>query len=51
MPNKQGDSEEERRIAFVGMSRAKELLYLTFPQTYMGKSFKRSRFLDEILEK
>ena len=49
MPHKQGEIEEERRIAFVGMSRAMKRLYLTYPQNYNGKSMKRSRFLDEIL--
>lgn len=48
MPNHQGDIEEERRIAFVGISRAMRLLYLTHPTTYMGKSARRSQFLDEI---
>lgn len=50
MPNKQGEVEEERRIAFVGMSRAMRLLYLTYPQTYMGRSITKSKFLDEISE-
>ncbi len=49
MPHKQGELEEERRIAFVGMSRAMKRLYLTYSQNYSGKSIKRSRFLDEIL--
>jgi len=48
LPNRQGDIEEERRIAFVGMSRAMKLLYLTYSQKYMGKVVKRSPFLDEI---
>jgi len=49
MPHKQGEIEEERRVAFVGMSRAMNRLYLTYPQNYSGKSIKRSRFLDEVL--
>jgi len=49
MPHKQGETEEERRIAFVGMSRAMKKLYLTYPQNYNGKSMKKSRFLNEIL--
>lgn len=49
MPHKQGEIEEERRIAFVGMSRAMKKLYLTYPQNYSGKSIKRSRFINEIL--
>jgi DNA helicase-2/ATP-dependent DNA helicase PcrA len=48
MPNKQGDIEEERRIAFVGLSRAMQRLYLTYPQMYSGRSIKKSRFLTEI---
>jgi DNA helicase-2/ATP-dependent DNA helicase PcrA len=51
MPNKQGEIEEERRIAFVGMSRAMKILYLTYPQNYMGRSIKKTRFLEEISEK
>lgn len=50
MPNKNGDIEEERRIAFVALSRAMELLYLTYPQMYSGRSIKKSRFLTEIFE-
>ena len=48
MPNKNGDIEEERRIAFVGLSRAMQRLYLTYPQMYSGRSIKKSRFLTEI---
>ena len=51
MPNKQGETEEERRIAFVGMSRARERLYLTCPKTSIGKNSQRSRFIDEVGEK
>ncbi len=51
MPNKQGEIEEERRIAFVAMSRAMKMLYLTYPQNYMGRSIKKSRFIDETIEK
>ena len=50
LPNKQADIEEERRVCFVGMSRAMKLLYLTFPHTRMGKKVKRSSFLDEIMD-
>jgi DNA helicase-2/ATP-dependent DNA helicase PcrA len=50
MPNKQGEIEEERRICFVGISRAMNMLYLTYPINYMGKNATRSRFLDEILK-
>ena len=50
MTNKQGEIEEERRICFVGISRAMSLLYMTYPQNFMGRSVKRSRFLDEAFE-
>ncbi|MDR1354423.1 MAG: UvrD-helicase domain-containing protein [Oscillospiraceae bacterium] len=47
--------EEERRLAYVGFTRAKEKLFLTFAtrRTYLGKtSFNRpSRFLKEIPQK
>ena len=49
LPNKCGDIEEERRIAFVGISRAMLLLYLSYTTTHLGRSAKRSPFLDEIL--
>lgn len=48
LPNKQGDTEEERRITFVGMSRAMQQLYLTYSQKCLNKNVKRSQFLDEI---
>jgi DNA helicase II / ATP-dependent DNA helicase PcrA len=47
LPSKKGDMEEERRICFVGMSRAMELLYLYHSQTYLGQPAKRSMFIDE----
>jgi DNA helicase-2/ATP-dependent DNA helicase PcrA len=50
LPSKKGDIEEERRICFVGISRAMELLFLSTCQTYLGSSCKRSIFLDEILD-
>lgn len=49
LPNRQGDIEEERRIAFVALSRAMHKLYLSFSQSYQGRQFKKSRFLDEIV--
>ena len=49
LPHKNGDIEEERRIAFVGLSRAMRLLYLSYSQKYMNRSVKKSTFLDEIL--
>ncbi len=49
MPTKKGDIEEERRICFVGISRAMQRLYLCCPAEYLGQSAKRSQFIDEIL--
>ena len=51
MPTKKGDLEEERRICFVGISRAMALLYLSYSHTYLGQAVKKSIFLDEILDK
>jgi DNA helicase-2/ATP-dependent DNA helicase PcrA len=51
LPSKKGDIEEERRICFVGMSRAMDLLYLSHSLTYLGQPAKKSMFLDEILGK
>ena len=51
MPTKKGDIEEERRICFVGISRAMNLLYLSYCNSYLGQPSKRSIFLDEILGK
>ncbi|MFC1578458.1 ATP-dependent helicase [Thermodesulfobacteriota bacterium] len=49
LPSKKGNLEEERRICFVGMSRAMKLLYLSHSLTYLGQPAKRSIFLNEIL--
>ena len=49
MPSNKGNLEEERRICFVGMSRAMKLLYLSNSLTYLGQASKRSIFLDQIL--
>jgi DNA helicase-2/ATP-dependent DNA helicase PcrA len=51
LPSKKGNLEEERRICFVGMSRAMKILYLSHSLTYLGQPAKRSIFLDEILGK
>ena len=51
LPSKKGNLEEDRRICFVGMSRAMKLLYLSHSLTYLGQPAKRSIFLDEILGK
>jgi len=49
LPSKKGDLEEERRICFVGISRAMKLLYLSYTHSYLNVASKRSIFLDEIL--
>ena len=43
------DIEEERRLAYVGMTRAKKLLYMSWTDEYNGKSWTKSRFLDELI--
>jgi len=48
-PTKKGDIEEERRIVFVGISRAMKLLYLSYSHTYMNQPCRKSIFLDEIM--
>jgi DNA helicase II / ATP-dependent DNA helicase PcrA len=50
MPNANGDPEEERRIAFVAMSRAMKLLYLSHSMTYMGRAAMPSPFIAEALK-
>jgi DNA helicase-2/ATP-dependent DNA helicase PcrA len=48
LPNGNGDIEEERRICFVAVSRAKEFLCLSHSETFMGQPAKPSPFLEEI---
>ena len=48
LPHKNGDIEEERRIAFVALSRAMRLLYMSYALKYMGKRTKKSNFIEEI---
>lgn len=50
MPSSKGDIEEERRIAFVSISRAMKFLYLSHSLTYLGQPSKKSIFLSEILD-
>ncbi len=50
LPSKKGNLEEERRICFVGISRAMKLLYLSWSMSYLGQPAKKSIFLDEILD-
>ncbi len=40
--------EEERRLFYVGMTRAKKRLYLLYVQTYEDKKMHPSRFLEEM---
>jgi DNA helicase-2/ATP-dependent DNA helicase PcrA len=51
MPNANGDGEEERRIAFVAMSRAMRLLYLSHSMTYLGREARPSSFIAEALKR
>jgi len=51
MPTKKtSDIEEERRICFVAISRAMNLLYLSHSLSYLGQPSKKSIFLSEILD-
>jgi DNA helicase-2/ATP-dependent DNA helicase PcrA len=51
LPSKKGmmDLDSERRVAFVAISRAMKILFLSHSLTYMGQPAKKSIFLDEIL--
>ena len=49
LPTKKGDIEEERRIAFVAISRAMKILYLSYSRSFLGQPCKKSIFLDEIM--
>ncbi len=49
LPNACGDLEEERRIAFVGISRAMKLLYCSYTTIHNGKAVRVSPFLNELL--
>jgi len=50
LPTKKSENiEEERRVCFVGMSRAMDLLYISHSLTYLGQPSKKSPFLSEIL--
>ena len=50
MPNAKGNIEEERRIAFVAMSRAMKKLYLSYSLTYSGRPTKKSSFIAEAIK-
>ncbi|MEE1085871.1 MAG: ATP-dependent helicase [Schaedlerella sp.] len=44
------NEEEERRLFYVGMTRAKEMLQITYVKQKNGKEKSPSRFIDELLE-
>ncbi len=44
----EGNIQEERRLLYVAMTRAKERLCLTYPLIMNGKGVSKSRFLEEI---
>jgi len=41
--------EEERRLAYVGMTRAKKLLYMSWTDIYNDYTWEKSRFLQELI--
>ena len=45
------EQEEERRMFYVGMTRAKEHLHLYYSRKVRGREMEPSRFLKEIAEK
>jgi len=49
LPSAKGNIEEERRICFVAISRAMDLLFLSYPLSYLNQPSKKSIFIDEIL--
>lgn len=42
------DEEEERRLLYVGMTRAKDKLTISIPQKRFGKKIEKSRFIKEL---
>jgi len=49
LPSAKGNINEERRVCFVGISRAMDLLFLSYPVSYLNQPSKKSIFIDEIL--
>lgn len=47
---REDNEEEERRLFYVGMTRAKELLQITYVKEKNGKEKDPSRFIDELFE-
>jgi DNA helicase-2/ATP-dependent DNA helicase PcrA len=43
--------EEERRLFYVAMTRAKEQLFISIPQNRRGKKANRSRFIAPLTKK
>lgn len=43
-----GNIEEERRLAYVGITRAKEILCMTSTQTYQNQPYMISPFIEEL---
>jgi DNA helicase-2/ATP-dependent DNA helicase PcrA len=44
----QGNLEEERRMFYVALTRAKRECYICFPNQIGEKCYKKSRFIDEL---
>ncbi|TKD69160.1 DNA helicase UvrD [Pseudalkalibacillus hwajinpoensis] len=51
MKNPTADLEEERRLCYVAITRAKEELYISSPEKHLGKQTPVSRFLTDAFKK
>ncbi|WP_377888076.1 UvrD-helicase domain-containing protein [Alkalihalobacillus sp. R86527] len=51
LKNPSADLEEERRLCYVAITRAKEELYISSPEKHLGKQTPVSRFLTEAFKK
>lgn len=47
---KEQNVEEERRLFYVGMTRAKDVLKITYVKIKNGKEISPSRFVEELFE-
>mgnify|MGYP001066857900 CR=1 FL=1 len=45
-----GEIEEERRLAYVAVTRSEDMLLLSSPETWQGRSARKSRFITEMRE-